>query len=236
MGTCTAKRDIGTIRHEEHINIKSLLHTHVIRVCGFRTSPGSEETAYASFLATKMYQLISREPVVGNTHLGFSWTRMDNGFNLALAPVPYVQYSSISIRYYDVRARRLFANGAGISGIVCSRHCQQPFLILSSPCHSMYSWLYSLGELFSHSRIYYLCSSVILGRAIKTEYLALGTIFGTGLLAYGASGGKKEDKQAGPSSGKSAVEKAKETVPINAGSRYDFLNSSSQFRAEVGMR
>jgi F-type H+-transporting ATPase subunit k len=72
--------------------------------------------------------------------------------------------------------------------------------------------------------------SVILGRAIKTEYLALGTIFGTGLLSYVAkSGGKKEDKQVGPSAGKSAVEKA---VPINAGSRYDLVDSNSQFRTK----
>ncbi|KIO29304.1 hypothetical protein M407DRAFT_242657 [Tulasnella calospora MUT 4182] len=34
-------------------------------------------------------------------------------------------------------------------------------------------------------------SYVIAGRAIKSEYLALGTLFSTGLLAYASMGGKK---------------------------------------------
>jgi len=76
-------------------------------------------------------------------------------------------------------------------------------------------------------------SYVILGRAIKNEYLALGTIFGTGLLSYVAtSGGKKEDKQVGSSSGKSTVEKA---VPINAGSSEEeqLMNSIKNYIKEA---
>ncbi|KAH9933900.1 uncharacterized protein B0H18DRAFT_982629 [Fomitopsis serialis] len=59
-------------------------------------------------------------------------------------------------------------------------------------------------------------SYVILGRAIKSEYLAIGTLataVGVGLLS---TGGKKE--AAPPSSGKSAIETVKETVKFNAGS------------------
>ncbi|TFY64596.1 hypothetical protein EVJ58_g2525 [Rhodofomes roseus] len=59
-------------------------------------------------------------------------------------------------------------------------------------------------------------SYVILGRAIKNEYLALGTIataVGIGLLS---TGGKKE--AAPPSTGKSPIEAVKETVKFNAGS------------------
>ena len=60
--------------------------------------------------------------------------------------------------------------------------------------------------------------SVILGRAIKNEYLALGTIFGTVGIAMLATGGKKE---AAPPSGssKSTLESVKEAVKFNASSR-----------------
>lgn len=58
--------------------------------------------------------------------------------------------------------------------------------------------------------------SVIFGRAIKNEYLALGTLAATGLLVSLASGGKKE---AAPTSGKPTLEQVKETVKINASSR-----------------
>ncbi|KAG6833017.1 hypothetical protein H0H87_012275 [Tephrocybe sp. NHM501043] len=56
-------------------------------------------------------------------------------------------------------------------------------------------------------------SYVILGRAIKNEYIALGvltTVFGGASLAM--RGGKKEN-----SAGQS-LQKARESVPINAGS------------------
>jgi len=59
--------------------------------------------------------------------------------------------------------------------------------------------------------------SVIAGRAIKNEYLSLGVIFsaiGVGLLA--SRGGDKTDA----SKPQSLVEKAKASVPLNAGSRY----------------
>lgn len=61
-----------------------------------------------------------------------------------------------------------------------------------------------------------LFSSVIFGRAIKNEHLALGTIFSTAAIAFAASGGKKE---APAPKGQTLVEKVKEAVPINAGSR-----------------
>ena len=59
--------------------------------------------------------------------------------------------------------------------------------------------------------------SVIFGRAIKNEHLALGTMFSTAAIAFASmSGGKKE---AAAPKGQSLVEKVKEAVPINAGSR-----------------
>lgn len=62
---------------------------------------------------------------------------------------------------------------------------------------------------------YFLFSSVILGRAIKNEHIALGvftTAFGGAWLA--TRGGKSERP-----TGRVSPQKAKETVPINAGSR-----------------
>ncbi|KAK7062562.1 hypothetical protein VNI00_000050 [Paramarasmius palmivorus] len=70
----------------------------------------------------------------------------------------------------------------------------------------------------------------ILGRTIKNEYLALsvmGSVIGGALLA--TRGGKKE--AATPSgSGKSVIEKVKESVPISAGSR---IASIKNFIAEA---
>ncbi|KAI1798079.1 hypothetical protein LXA43DRAFT_7483 [Ganoderma leucocontextum] len=58
-------------------------------------------------------------------------------------------------------------------------------------------------------------SYVILGRAIKNEYLALGTIFGTvGLSMLATSGGKKEAPAAKPT-----LEQVKDTVKIDASSK-----------------
>jgi hypothetical protein len=54
--------------------------------------------------------------------------------------------------------------------------------------------------------------SVILGRAIKTEYLALGTLFTTVALATLSSGGSKEAKPR-------TIEQIKETVKLNASSK-----------------
>ncbi|PIL27633.1 hypothetical protein GSI_10785 [Ganoderma sinense ZZ0214-1] len=57
--------------------------------------------------------------------------------------------------------------------------------------------------------------SVILGRAIKNEYLALGTIFGTvGLSMLATSGGKKEAPAAKPT-----LAQVKDTVKIDASSK-----------------
>ena len=58
--------------------------------------------------------------------------------------------------------------------------------------------------------------SNILGRAIKTEYLSLATLGSVVGLTLLSGGSKKAD----PAPGKSIIEKAKEAVPINAGSRF----------------
>ncbi|KAI0732607.1 hypothetical protein C8Q72DRAFT_792992 [Fomitopsis betulina] len=60
-------------------------------------------------------------------------------------------------------------------------------------------------------------SYVILGRAIKSEYLAIGTLAAAVGLGVFSTGGKKEAASA--SSGKSAIETIKETVKFNASSR-----------------
>jgi len=68
-------------------------------------------------------------------------------------------------------------------------------------------------------------SYVILGRAIKTEYLALGTIFGTVGLAMGLSGGSKEPKL-------KTVEQVKNSVKLDASAKEeeDFIK---QFIADA---
>ena len=60
--------------------------------------------------------------------------------------------------------------------------------------------------------------SVILGRAIKNEYLAIGTLLGTAGLALSFTGGSKKETPA-PGAGKPTLEQVKETVKINASSR-----------------
>jgi len=59
-------------------------------------------------------------------------------------------------------------------------------------------------------------SYVILGRAIKNEYLALGTLFATAGLTMAAMGGGK--KETPVPSGKATLEQVKEAVKFNAGS------------------
>lgn len=54
--------------------------------------------------------------------------------------------------------------------------------------------------------------SVILGRAIKTEYLALGTLLGTVGLSMSLGGGSKDAKP-------KTVEQVKESVSLNASSK-----------------
>ncbi|KAG1854764.1 hypothetical protein C8R48DRAFT_609641, partial [Suillus tomentosus] len=72
---------------------------------------------------------------------------------------------------------------------------------------------------------------VIFGRAIKTEYLTLGTLFATGGAVYASLGGKKDSA----SSGKPLAERVKEAVPINAGSSEEeqLMNSIKNFIAEA---
>ena len=58
--------------------------------------------------------------------------------------------------------------------------------------------------------------SVIFGRAIKNEYLALGTLIGTvGLSVLAAGGGKKDAPAAKPT-----LEQVKDSVKIDASSKY----------------
>ncbi|KAI5118604.1 hypothetical protein M0805_004179 [Coniferiporia weirii] len=59
----------------------------------------------------------------------------------------------------------------------------------------------------------------IFGRAIKTEYLSLGTIIASASLAYASmSGGKKEAAPPSGASMKETIQKVKESVPLSAGS------------------
>ena len=58
--------------------------------------------------------------------------------------------------------------------------------------------------------------STILGRAIKTEYLALGTLLSTVGLSYAAaSGGSKE----APSGSKQTVQQVKDSVKFESSSK-----------------
>ncbi|KAG0697917.1 hypothetical protein DFH29DRAFT_944273, partial [Suillus ampliporus] len=57
--------------------------------------------------------------------------------------------------------------------------------------------------------------SVILGRAIKTEYLMSGTLFVTGCAVFASLAGRKDSA----SSGKPLAERVKEAVPLNPGFR-----------------
>ncbi|KAG2353008.1 hypothetical protein BDR07DRAFT_1311598, partial [Suillus spraguei] len=73
---------------------------------------------------------------------------------------------------------------------------------------------------------------VIFGRAIKTEYLTLGTLFATGGAVFASLGGKKDSA----SSGKPLAERVKEAVPIKAGSGAEeeqLMNSINNFIAEA---
>ncbi|KAI0056591.1 hypothetical protein BV25DRAFT_1813743, partial [Artomyces pyxidatus] len=66
-------------------------------------------------------------------------------------------------------------------------------------------------------------NSAILGRAIKTEYLALGTLLSTVGLSYvAASGGSKD-----ASAGKQTIQQVKESVKIDSGSKEedDFIKN-----------
>lgn len=57
-------------------------------------------------------------------------------------------------------------------------------------------------------------SYVIFGRAIKTEYLTLGTLFATAATAYSAMGNKDASAASKP-----IAERVSEAVPINAATK-----------------
>ncbi|KIP09922.1 hypothetical protein PHLGIDRAFT_288475 [Phlebiopsis gigantea 11061_1 CR5-6] len=59
-------------------------------------------------------------------------------------------------------------------------------------------------------------SYIIAGRAIKNEYLALGTLGLTGLLTSLAMGGGKKEA----STGKQTIQQIKEAVKFDSSSRY----------------
>ncbi|KAI0938736.1 hypothetical protein AcW1_001608 [Taiwanofungus camphoratus] len=71
-------------------------------------------------------------------------------------------------------------------------------------------------------------SYVIFGRAIKNEYLALGTILGAVGLGLLSTGGKKE---APAGSGKQTTEQVKDTPKFNASSseEEELVNSIKKF-------
>ncbi|GAW09973.1 hypothetical protein F5879DRAFT_714418 [Lentinula edodes] len=76
-------------------------------------------------------------------------------------------------------------------------------------------------------------SYVILGRAIKNEYITLGvlgSVFGGAFLA--TRGGSKQDTKAATPS---IIEKVKEAVPLNAGSseEEELMNSIRKYIAEA---
>ncbi|OCH87775.1 hypothetical protein OBBRIDRAFT_805825 [Obba rivulosa] len=76
-------------------------------------------------------------------------------------------------------------------------------------------------------------SYVILGRAVKSEYLAIGTILGTVGLSMLATGGSKKEAKPAPSTPlKQVVESA---VPINASSKEEeeLMNSIKKFIADA---
>jgi F-type H+-transporting ATPase subunit k len=62
-------------------------------------------------------------------------------------------------------------------------------------------------------------TSTILGRAIKTEYLALGTLLSTVGLSYAAaSGGSKS----APSGSKQTIQEVKDSVKFESSSKWVF--------------
>jgi F-type H+-transporting ATPase subunit k len=75
--------------------------------------------------------------------------------------------------------------------------------------------MFSAGKLYQCTDLTSFVRTVF-GRVIKNEYLALGTYAVVGGILALTSGGKKETK---PAPGKTTLEKIKEAVPINAGSR-----------------
>ena len=60
--------------------------------------------------------------------------------------------------------------------------------------------------------------SVILGRAIKNEHLALGTLGATGLITWLSMGGKKKEAT-GPGGAPQTLQQVKDSVKVEASSR-----------------
>ncbi|KAA1473070.1 hypothetical protein DENSPDRAFT_822327 [Dentipellis sp. KUC8613] len=80
--------------------------------------------------------------------------------------------------------------------------------------------------------IYARCDSVILGRAIKTEYLALGTLLSTVGLSYLATAGGSKDKASAP---KQTLQQVKDAVTFDSKSKEeeDLMSSIKNFIAEA---
>ncbi|KAI6142789.1 hypothetical protein BKA82DRAFT_1000145 [Pisolithus tinctorius] len=74
-------------------------------------------------------------------------------------------------------------------------------------------------------------SYVIFGRAIKTEYLSVGTLVATGLLTYCSLGGKKDASAAG----KTISQRVNEAAPIKAASKEEeeLFDSIKHFISEA---
>jgi len=61
-------------------------------------------------------------------------------------------------------------------------------------------------------------SYVIFGRAVKNEYLSIATLVGAASIAFASMGGKKEAPPTAGVSLKETIQKAKEAIPLGAGS------------------
>ncbi|KAI0292883.1 hypothetical protein BC826DRAFT_911074, partial [Russula brevipes] len=65
-------------------------------------------------------------------------------------------------------------------------------------------------------------SSTILGRAIKTEYLALGTLLSTVGLSYAAASGGSKEAHSGP---KKSLQEVRDSVKFESSSRAESIKN-----------
>lgn len=76
-----------------------------------------------------------------------------------------------------------------------------------------FSFEFWLANLPTHSY------SQLFGRVIKAEYLSLGTLITAGAVAYASIGGKKAEPAPSGATVRETIQKVKESIPLNAGSR-----------------